>query len=140
MAKNLAVRKFDAIRIDGLVAQHERVVTDDSWRLDELVICGYVVLFTSFGIPQPTFAIGRGRTRNPVRAQTWVFALEIRAYKTFRSTSWRLEYWAVSIRRDLVLESWVNVVEILDTDVLSRVKDIDFRSDGELGVIWHVKR
>ena len=139
MAKNLAVRKFDAIRVDGLVAQHERVVPDDSWRLDGLIICVYVVLFTGLGIPQPTFAIGSGRTRNPVQAQTWVFALEVRAWKTFGSTGWRPEYRAVSIRRDFVLESRVNVVEILDTDVLSRVNGIDFRSDGKLGAIRHVK-
>ena len=140
--KNLGVRKWDAIRVDGLVAQHEGVVPNDSWRLDGriLIICGYVVLFAGLGIPQPTFAVGSGRTRNPIRAQTWVFALEFRAWKTFGSTGWGPEYRAVTIRRDFVLESGVDVVEILDTDVLSRVNGINFRSDGELGAIRHVKR
>ena len=138
--KNLGERKINAIRVDGLVAQHERVVPDDSWRSDGLIICGYIVLFAGLGIPQPTFAISSGRTRNPIWTQTWVFALKVRAWTTFGSTGWRLEYWAVSIRRDFVFKSGVNVVEILDTDVLSRVQGINFRSDSGLGAIRHVKR
>ena len=140
--ENLGVRKWDAIRVDGPVAQHERVVPNDSWRLDGriLIICGDVVLFASLGIPQPTFAVGSGRTWNPIRAQTWVFALKFRAWKTFGSTGWGPEYRTVSIRRDFVLKSRVYVIEILDTDVLSRGNGIIFWGDGELVAIRHVKR